>query len=107
MSPVPKLEVEDANTTGWKNLVSTNGPGVLKGIGVTHAYAAVPVVRIKIDGNIDQKGEIGSGWGSNYGNVGMSLGLPFNDNLQIEIKNRNSKNPVTKFWASVVLGQHP
>lgn len=107
MSPVPKLEIEEANTTGWKNLVSTDGPGILKGVGVVHAYAEMPHVRIQIDDTVNIEEKVGSAWTQDCGNGGLNLDLPFNDSLQVDIRDYKYPRPQTKFWVSVILGPVP
>lgn len=103
MSRTAIISINDANTKGWRTLAGPDGPGCLKGVGAVQAQQGRHRVKIQIDGRTVVSGLISS-CGHDCENSGMSLDLPFYDQLTVEIQNVDNAIPDTKFWASYVLG---
>ena len=100
----PNIEVGVAYTVnGWNTLANPEGLGNLKGIGVADVQQGRHKVRITIDGEELTSNKIAAS-GTGGGNVGMSFGHPFYEELKVEVKNMDHKVFDTKFWASYVLG---
>lgn len=101
----PYIAVDCANSTVWRDLVRVKGSsGTLTGLGVSGG-PCYHRVRVTIDGVVLAEDALAGTNSSAHASNGIGVGLPFEDDMVVEMCDDAVASAVARFWAAYVTDQ--
>jgi hypothetical protein len=98
----PHIHTDYANSSSYRPLVKISGKsGVLTGLGIAGG-ASYHYFRVLMDRKVVVDEFLCASLSQNFGNNGIGVNLPFEEELTIEIRD-STPSPLPRFWCSYVI----